>query len=86
MLANADAYRWQNERALAGLLAAFTEIIDAYAEDRDADADSLKRAVREALEEHGVNVDLRAAARVPAADVARERAQFQEPRGEVARG
>lgn len=57
-LANVDAYGYQANQQIAALLAAFNELADAYATDRDLDAEAIKDAVAEALAEGTVNVDV----------------------------
>lgn len=57
-LANVDAYGHTNVQKLTALHAAFTELADAYAADRDIDPEQIKSAVREALQESTVRVDI----------------------------
>ena len=63
---------------LNGLLAAFNELADAYASERDTDAESIKAAVREALQEGVVTVDINVTDRAPDNEVAAQRAQLEQ--------
>lgn len=76
-LANADAYGYSNSQKLNGLLGAFDELADAYASERGTDAQLIKDAVREALEEGTVNVDVSISGAVPDNTVADERDRME---------
>lgn len=77
-LANVDGYGFGNAQKLNGLLAAFNELADAYASERDTDAESIKAAVREALQEGVVTVDINVTDRAPDNEVAAQRAQLEQ--------
>lgn len=72
-LANVDAYGYRNAQKLDGLLGAFDELADAYATERGTDAQQIKDAVREALEESAVRVDVSVSGQLPDNTVADER-------------
>lgn len=72
-LANSDAYGYSNAAKLNGLLAAFDELADAYGSERGTNAELIKDAVREALEESAVRVDVSVSGQVPDNQVSAER-------------
>ncbi|MBB5159909.1 hypothetical protein [Saccharopolyspora phatthalungensis] len=77
-LANADAYGYNAAQQLGALLAAFDALADAYAQHRDTDAAGIKAAVREALQEGVVSVDVNISGRAPDNTVADDRAQLEQ--------
>lgn len=79
-LANVDAYGYSTGQKLNGLLAAFNELADAYASERGTDAQTIKDAVREALEEGTVKVDVSVSGAVPDNSVSAERDRMEADR------
>lgn len=71
--AMADAYGYATTQQLAGMLAAFGELADAYASERATDAEAIKAAVLEAMQEGTVRVDVSVTEGVPPNDVDAER-------------
>lgn len=77
-LANTDAYGYSTAQKLNGLLGAFNELADAYAAERDTDVDAIKAAVRDALEEGAVQVDVSVSGQIPDNTVTAERDSMED--------
>jgi hypothetical protein len=58
----------RNERRLAGLQAAFDKLVDAHANQEGVDAEAIKTAVREAIEESVLDVEITVAGRTEGSD------------------